>query len=103
MGSDVPSKQLTGIDELLDHLLRRLLTTIGNSSNEEIKIELSALTDLIDTCKRNDELLEDLLDPTSLELQRKDLRALQKTQRREVARGRAELERLHIQSQQLLK
>jgi hypothetical protein len=92
-----------GLDELLETQVRTLAETLCRPHTiEEIEVELGALNDLVYTYKRRDELLEKLLDTTTAEEKRGQILEALRAQRMQVARNRADLERLHLRSHELL-
>ena len=55
-----------GLDEIVESRLRELVTSISSGrSAEDIELELTSLSRLIDEYSRKDELLENLLDPVT--------------------------------------
>ena len=91
-----------GFDDLLESRLRQLLTAVGNISLDEVQAELTALGQLIDNYKRNDELLEGLLDTSTSRERRVEIVEKLKNQRLAVAQNRGQLEHLHRRSHQAL-
>ena len=92
-----------GLDELLEAHVRNLSEKFSRPyAIEEVEEELSALNDLVYTYKRRDELLEKLLDTSTAEEKRKQIRAALQAQRVKVAENRAELQRVHARSHELL-
>jgi excinuclease UvrABC ATPase subunit len=90
-------------DELIEHHLQVLFDKLsGPHTLNEIQANLATLNDLIYSFKRKDELLEKLIDNTTPEEKRHQIRETLKTNGMEVADDRLELEQLHAKSHQLL-
>jgi len=91
-----------GLDELVESRLRELIIRVSEGSAQDIEHELTSLAALIDAYNRKDELLEKLLDPVTTADDRQQIKESLKSQRVLIARNRAELERLHTKSRNLL-
>src|SRR5262245_54777315 len=92
-----------GLDELLEAHVRNLSEKLSRPYTiEDVEEELSALNDLVYTYKRRDELLERLLDSSTAEEKGAQIREALQAQRIKVAENRAELERVHARSHELL-
>jgi len=88
--------------ELMESRISELLSRIENASLEDIDKELLTIRVLIDIYRRNDQLLEGLLRPTTTKLERKQILEALAFQRLRIATNRVELERLHAKSQKIL-
>jgi hypothetical protein len=92
-----------GLAELLEAQIRALSGKLSRAYTiEEIEAELSALNDVVYTFKRRDELLEKLLDSATPEDKREQIRETLMAERMRVAENKADLERVHAKSHQLL-
>src|SRR6266849_252296 len=92
-----------GFEELLETHVRNLSEKLYSPHTiEDIGAELATLNDLVYSYKRRDELLEKLLDATTAEDKRRQIRAMLQAQHIRVAENRAELERVHGRSHELL-
>src|SRR5437870_1602290 len=92
-----------GLDELLETHVQNLSEKLyGAHTIEDIGAELVTLNDLVYSYKRRDELFEKLLDVTTAENKRKQIRVMLQAQRIRVSENRAELERVHARSHELL-
>jgi len=89
-------------DELLESRLRQLLTSIDSISLEDVAAEVTSLGQLIKIYQRNDELLEGLLDPATSSDKRSQIREKLTSQRLRVRQNKAQFERLHAKSHELL-
>src|SRR5262245_26421656 len=92
-----------GLEELLESHISKLAEKLSRPFTlDEIEADLASLNDLVYTFKRRDELLEKLLDSATTEYTQEQIREALKAQRMRVAENRAETERIHRRSQQLL-
>jgi hypothetical protein len=101
------SPQTTDVCEALDELLEAHLRNLSEKLQsperiEDIGAELATLNDLVYSYKRRDELLEKLLDCTTAEDKRSQIRVTLQAQHIRVVENRAELERIHARSHELL-
>lgn len=88
-----------GLDEIVESRLRELVTSISSGrSAEDIELELTSLSRLIDEYSRKDELLENLLDPVTTTAEREQIRDGLKL----LEQKRIELEQLHTSALYLL-
>lgn len=93
-----------GLDELLETHVSNLSEKLSRTHTlEEIEAELATLNDLVYSYKRRDEMLERLLDVTTPEGKREQIRAMLQAQKIKLAENQAELERLHARSHKLLR
>ena len=86
--------------DLLEARLREITAQLRNSSIDELSAELSELLELLNSYKRNDELLECLLYAPTHALQREQIREVLKE--RIALTNRQELERLYARSHELI-
>jgi hypothetical protein len=93
---------LAGLDEVLEQGLRELLERLGSLPIEDLEIELTTLSKLVEDYKRRDELLEGLLAPGTTEARRSEILEPFNTDRVQVTRSRAEIMRLHDRSHGLI-
>jgi hypothetical protein len=94
--------QPTGFDELLESRLLGVLERIGTAPIAEIESELHSLSKLVNAYRLNDELLENLLNPTTTFSQCEEIRETLHLQHLRLAENRAELLRLHEKSHSIL-
>ena len=91
------------LDEMIEDHLKVLLNKLAKPHNlSDIQEDLANLNGLIDSFKRRDELLEKLIDNTTSEEKRRQIRETLKANRMRVAENGLELEQLHAKSHQLL-
>jgi hypothetical protein len=91
------------LDDLIENHLKSLFDKLSRPhSLDDIESELATLNDLIYTFKRKDELLEKLIDSTTPEENRCQIRKTLEANRIKVAKNQFELEQLHAKSHQLL-
>jgi uncharacterized membrane-anchored protein YjiN (DUF445 family) len=96
-------EETCSLDELIESHLLALFDKLAKPHTlGGIQAELSTLNGLIDTFKRRDELLEKLIDRTTTEDKRHQIRETLKANHIRVAENRLELEQLHAKSHQLL-
>src|SRR5215831_4490273 len=88
--------------ELMESRISELLSKIENASLQDIDEEWLTIRVLIDIYRRNDQLLEGLLSPTTTKLERKQIREALAFQRIRIATNRVELERLYAKSHKIL-
>jgi hypothetical protein len=92
-----------GLEDLLEKHISKLSEKLSRPYTlDEIETELTALNDLVYTFKRRDELLEKLLDGSTAEDKRKQIREALKAQSMRVAENRTEVQRAHAKSHELL-
>ena len=91
------------LDEVIEAHLQALLVKLARPHTiEKVEADLAALNDLIYSYKRRDELLEKLLDSSTSDDKRRQIKAALQAQKVKVAENRAEMERLHAKSHQLM-
>jgi hypothetical protein len=91
------------IEELISDYLTRLTEKLQQGKSiSELAEEAGRLNDLLISFKLRDELLERLLDTSTPEDRRQQIRATLKAQRMKVADNQAEMERLHERSSAIL-
>jgi hypothetical protein len=92
----------TAFSDLLESRLRDLTATLSDSSIDDLEAELTDLVEILNSYRRNDELLEGLLDPRTRADQREQIQEALRAQHILVARNREEVERTHAKSHQVL-
>jgi hypothetical protein len=92
----------TAFSDLLESHLRDLTATLSDSSIDDLEAEVRDLVEILNSYRRNDELLEGLLDPRTRADQREQLQEALRAQHILIARNREEVERSHAKSHQLL-
>ena len=98
-----PSAFWFSLDELIEHHLQALINKLASPhSLREIGTDLATLNGLIYSFKLRDELLEKLIDNTTPEEKRRQIRETLKANRIKVAENILELEQLHAKTHQLL-
>src|SRR5215813_9235566 len=102
MKTNPSTLEVAAIYELMESRIAELLSKIENASLEDIDEELLTIRVLIDIYRRNDQLLEGLLRPTTTKLERKQILEALAFQKIRIATNRVELERLYAKSQKLL-
>lgn len=91
------------LDELIEHHLQILFDKLARPHTlDDIQADVATLNGLIDSFKRRDELLEKLIDGTTPEEKRHQIRETLKANRMRVAENGLELDQLHAKSHQLL-
>lgn len=98
-----PKDDTRSLDELIEAHLQALFAKLSRShTTEEVEADIAMLNDLMQSYKLKDELLERLLDAATPEEYRRQIRERLQTLHISVANNRAERERLHAKSHQLL-
>jgi hypothetical protein len=96
-------EETRSLDELIEDHLRVLFGKLaGPHTLDDIDAELATLNDLVYSFKRKDELLEKLIDETTPDEKRSQIRKTLLANRIKVAENKSELEQLHAKSHQLL-
>jgi excinuclease UvrABC ATPase subunit len=96
-------EETRSLDELIEKHLQVLFNKLARPHTlDDIEADLVTLNDLIHSYKRKDKLLEKLIDDTTPEEKRRQIRETLIANRIKVADNRSELEQLHAKSHQLL-
>jgi excinuclease UvrABC ATPase subunit len=91
------------LDLLIENHLQVLFNKLASPHTlDEIQSDVATLNGLIESFKRRDELLEKLIDSTTPEERRSQIRETLIANRMRVAENRLELDQLHAKSHQLL-
>ena len=95
--------QLDSLEVIIETHLQRLTEKLAQSSSlDELANEVNSLNDFLSSYKSRDEMLERLVEISTPEKRRQEIRQALQAQKMLVAANLAESQRLHAKSQELL-